>query len=195
MRGAAQTINFSAGFSSSAYTENWRIWIDYNKDGDFLDAGELIVSGTTTTAATFSGSFTVPSTASTGATRMRVSMSDAVQTSCQAFTYGEVEDYTINITVAFAGISQGIAQQATSQIEDTELSLNLFPNPATDVLKFNVNADITSIKMYALNGAEVTEISINVEEKMIDISKMNRGMFLVRVETSKGSISKRFIKE
>ena len=194
VRGAAQTINFSAGYASTAYAENWRVWIDYNRDGDFLDAGELVVSTSSSSAATLAASFTVPASASTGATRMRVSMSDAAQTSCQAFSYGEVEDYTINITIAFAGIAQDVTQQA-NQVDDAELALNLFPNPATDVLKFNVNADVTSIKLYALNGAEVKEISINAEEKVIDISKMNKGMFLVRLETSKGNISKRFIKE
>ncbi len=193
VRGAAQTINFSAGFSGTAYTEFWRIYIDYNKDGDFLDAGELVVSTSSSSAATLAASFTVPATASTGATRMRVAMSDAATTSCQAFTYGEVEDYTINITVAFAGIAQN--PDVTSNEDNAELALSLSPNPATDALKFNVNAEIISIKLYALNGAEVKEISINADEKMIDISKMSKGMFLVRMETSKGNISKRFIKE
>jgi hypothetical protein len=27
----SNTILFSAGFSGSAYTEYWKIWIDYNK--------------------------------------------------------------------------------------------------------------------------------------------------------------------
>ena len=45
-----------------------------------------------------SGSFTVPSGATNGTTRMRVSMKyNAVPTSCETFTYGEVEDYTVNI--------------------------------------------------------------------------------------------------
>ena len=33
--GSSQTINFSAGFASTAYTEYWKIYIDYNQDGDF----------------------------------------------------------------------------------------------------------------------------------------------------------------
>ena len=33
------TIYVSAGFSSSSYTEFWHIWIDYNRNGDFNDAG------------------------------------------------------------------------------------------------------------------------------------------------------------
>jgi hypothetical protein len=45
-----------------------------------------------------SGSFTVPSSATTGSTRMRVSMSaGGVPSACETFSYGEVEDYSIEI--------------------------------------------------------------------------------------------------
>jgi hypothetical protein len=39
--------------------------------------------------------FTVPTSALAGTTRMRVSMKyNAAQTACETFAYGEVEDYT-----------------------------------------------------------------------------------------------------
>jgi hypothetical protein len=50
------------------------VWIDYNKDGDFNDAGELVWSKAPSQTTPVSGSFTVANTAITGATRMRVSM-------------------------------------------------------------------------------------------------------------------------
>jgi hypothetical protein len=44
------------------------------------------------------GSFTPPTSALTGATRMRVSMRyGSYPTYCGSFSYGEVEDYTANI--------------------------------------------------------------------------------------------------
>ncbi|HLP46613.1 MAG TPA: GEVED domain-containing protein, partial [Candidatus Kapabacteria bacterium] len=65
-------------------------------DGDFADTGEQVYSGSGKTAKT--GSFTVPTTASTGNTRIRVSMKySSAPTYCVTFTYGEVEDYTANI--------------------------------------------------------------------------------------------------
>ncbi len=95
-RGNSASVTLNPGFSSSSYTEYWKIWIDYNQDGDFTDSGEEVFSGVGSSAV--SGSFTVSSGATTGATRMRVSMKwDAAQTSCETFSYGEVEDYTVNI--------------------------------------------------------------------------------------------------
>lgn len=95
-RGASVSCSVTPAFSGSSYTEYFRIWIDYNKDGDFADSGEQVFSKSG--KAKVSGTFTVPSTAKTGATRMRVSMKySAYPTYCETFNYGEVEDYTVNI--------------------------------------------------------------------------------------------------
>ena len=42
--GSAQTISFSAGFVGTAYSEYVKVYIDYNQNGVFTDAGELVVS-------------------------------------------------------------------------------------------------------------------------------------------------------
>jgi len=89
------TVSLTPGFSGGSYTESWKVWIDYNLDGDFEDSGEAVFSKSG--SSTVSGSFTVPGSAS-GATRMRVSMSyGSAPPYCGTFTYGEVEDYTVDI--------------------------------------------------------------------------------------------------
>jgi hypothetical protein len=90
------------GYTATAYTEFWRVWIDFNADLDFDDAGELVYTsaGSTTTV---NGTIAIPSTATIGSTRMRVSMKyNAVATQCESFQYGEVEDYTVNIIAGTA---------------------------------------------------------------------------------------------
>ena len=89
-------VLLTPGFASAAYPEAWKIWIDYNKDGDFSDPGEQVFSGSG--SSTISGSFLVPATAS-GSTRIRISMQyKNPPQSCGTVTYGEVEDYTVNFT-------------------------------------------------------------------------------------------------
>ena len=94
--GGTYSVSLTPGFSSSTYTEYWKIWIDTNIDGDFEDAGEEVFSGVG--SSTVTGSLTVPSSA-LGLTRMRVSMKwNAEPTPCETFSYGEVEDYTVQIS-------------------------------------------------------------------------------------------------
>ena len=71
------------------------VWIDWNKNESFDDAGEFF---TTTSAggATFTANITVPADAATGATRMRVRLQyGGTLASCGTTSYGEVEDYTV----------------------------------------------------------------------------------------------------
>ncbi len=93
--GQSVVLRLTPGFSGKAYNEYWRVWIDYNRDGDFNDAGELVYSGRGTGA--ISGSFKVPGSAS-GVARMRVSMQykSYPSSSCGTVKYGEVEDYTVS---------------------------------------------------------------------------------------------------
>jgi len=98
-QGNSVNVSLTPGFSGSSYTEYWRIWIDYNGDHDFEDSGEQVFSGSGSSVVT--GSFTVPTSTITGNTRMRVSMSYSTYPPyCGTFTYGEVEDYTVNLTAA-----------------------------------------------------------------------------------------------
>lgn len=92
--GSSVSVTLTPGFASGSYTEYWKIWIDYNKDGDFDDSGEEVFSSSG--SSTVTGSFTVSSSA-TGSTRMRVIMRyGSAPSSCGTFTYGEVEDYTVS---------------------------------------------------------------------------------------------------
>jgi PKD repeat protein len=94
--GSNVNVSLTPVFPSTVYTEYWKIWIDYNIDGDFEDTGEEVFSDVSNTTVT--GNFTVPAGAS-GETRMRVTMKwNGEPTPCETFSYGEVEDYTVNIT-------------------------------------------------------------------------------------------------
>ncbi|GGW56762.1 putative secreted protein (Por secretion system target) [Winogradskyella epiphytica] len=102
-QGQTYTITVTPTWTGTTYNEGYSVWIDYNHDGDFSDVGEQVLSQSATQTSPVSGSFTVPSGTYSGNTRMRVSMSyNAVPTACQSFTYGEVEDYTVNLITGTA---------------------------------------------------------------------------------------------
>jgi hypothetical protein len=84
------------GTLNNGGTEVVAIWIDYNQNGTF-DASEKLGEQS---LLSFSIGFTVPITALNGSTRMRVRNVYATTSidPCISYTYGEVEDYNVNIT-------------------------------------------------------------------------------------------------
>ena len=145
---AAATITITPTWTGTVYNEAYAVWIDYNKDGDFNDAGEQVFSQAPTQATPVSGTFTVPNSATEGATRMRVSMKyNATQTACESFQYGEVEDYTVNIT---GGVADTTAPVITL-VGSATVNLNLGASytdagaTATDNIDGNLTANIVTV--------------------------------------------------
>jgi PKD repeat protein len=96
IQGETVNVSLTPGFPVSAYTEWWKIWIDYNGNCE-LEEDEEVFSGNG--FSTVTGSFPVREDTIIGDTRMRVSMKySSYPMPCETFTYGEVEDYTVQIS-------------------------------------------------------------------------------------------------
>lgn len=80
------------------------VWIDWNQDGDFDDAGEKVFESELGEGP-YLGNITIPATATVGNTRMRVRVTDFLgvifgdeaDAPCGINEFGQVEDYTINV--------------------------------------------------------------------------------------------------
>ncbi len=132
-KSSAYTITVTPTWTGSVYSEAYAVWIDYNIDGDFADAGELVWSKAASTTTPVSGTFTIPSTATTGSTRMRVSMKyNAIPTSCETLNYGEVEDYTVSIQASGPDLQAPSAPTNLAASGITQTSANLSWTASTD---------------------------------------------------------------
>ncbi len=142
--GATYNITLTPGFASTTYTEVWRVWIDYNGDYDFDDAGEEVASGSSSSAVTTS--FTVPASVPASTTRMRVSMKwNGTPTPCETFTYGEVEDYTVNIggtPPPTCDVPTGLAESAITENSAT-LSWSAVANAVDYTVELRVQGSAT----------------------------------------------------
>jgi len=82
-----------------------KIWVDWNNDLDFNDAGEEIYTGESTSlnSSTINGTFVVPVNTPIGQYRLRIGATSTFYgptTSCYTGANGTFEDYTINVTQA-----------------------------------------------------------------------------------------------
>jgi len=104
---------FTVGDNSTGLNEAVGIYIDYNNDGDFLDAGELIFTDNFIyRGGPFSFDYTTPSAPLVTGTilRMRVIANQSISNACQNITTGQVEDYG----VVFPGVASSLPVTLTS---------------------------------------------------------------------------------
>lgn len=96
------TYSFEISRNTNVNGINRKIWIDFNRDGDFADANELVASETGSMSKVFSGSFQVPGVNDVvlGEARMRVgaSLVNTALSACGPAQVGEYEDYTVILT-------------------------------------------------------------------------------------------------
>jgi trimeric autotransporter adhesin len=208
-KGTNYSVIINPGWSGVARNEAYRVWIDWNGDGDFVDAGEQVFNQKKTTASQVSGSFTVPSTAVAGATRMRVSMKfNASPNPCEIYANGEVEDYSVNIVtsggqdVAFdifdelAGIT--VEEKSESNIEtatekNSAIQFIIYPNP--------VNGNELNITLSNIEAAEIRIYNnlgqIVIQQKysdVVDVTELMLGAYIIELINEEHSLKKRFFR-
>jgi chitodextrinase len=209
--GGSANITLTPGFSGTSYAEQWRIWIDFNKDGDFTDAGELVFDSNSPQVTPVNGSINIPGSAS-GTTRMRIAMKwNAAATSCEAFPYGEVEDYTVAIggsaalssTIGnptevkrpgFENLSRPNAIPNNSGINNVA-DLTIFPNPVTNQLRVNLPQGVQAMRIVGVNGAIVKDFTTFEKSNFIDVTTLKNGVYFLQVQTAEQVFTKRFVKQ
>ena len=93
------SITATAYYGSNGYFPLfYSVWIDYNHNNNFNDSGELVWQSTVADLSA-TGTFTIPVSALSGNTRVRIrSGYNASPTDpCITYSYGESEDYLIDI--------------------------------------------------------------------------------------------------
>ena len=182
-KNSTYTITVSPAYASTAYTEYFRAWIDYDQNGLFNDTTEVVFDAGATTTSSVSGNFTVPSSATNGPTRMRVSMKyksssdNAIPSPCLVFSYGEVEDYCVNIGV-FSGVQENM----------NIAMLNVYPNPAYATLNFDLynysefQNGINNINVFNSFGEKVISHQLYSNNTMLDISELPNGIYSWQIQ-------------
>jgi phosphodiesterase/alkaline phosphatase D-like protein len=95
IKSAGTTFNYNG--TKSATGARLNIYVDWNKDLDFDDAGETVAT-IATGATAYSGTITIPAGTANGTYRMRLRASSATTvTPCGLLTNGETEDYSISV--------------------------------------------------------------------------------------------------
>ncbi len=185
-KGSAYTITITPQWTGTKYKEGYAVFIDYNGDGDFSDAGETVFTKAPSTTSPVSKSIIIPTTAMSGATRMRVSMKyNGIPTACETFSYGQVEDYTININ--------GAARFA-DEVSNNELAdVTIYPNPVVGNELYIMSEPNSTFRIINLLGQEISKG--NIENGAVNVDRLPTGSYLITIENDGKSVTKKFIRK
>jgi PKD repeat protein len=177
--------------TNSAYIDDEiAAWIDFNNNNSFNDPGERVAYVLVAANLSNTYNFAVPTTATVGNVRMRVRISYSVDGAidpCGQSTFGEVEDYTINITA-----SSGLSENPLDAI-------SVYPNPTENELFVdmkNMDIDVTRIEILDLSGKVLHVVPANQGSIMkMNTSNLAQGMYQIRIHSDDYSVTKRFVKK
>ena len=182
-KGESNTITITPKWTGTVYDEGYGVWIDYNQDGDFSDAGETVWTKAKSKTTPVSGSFTVPTSALSGATRMRVVLKyNATPTACEAsIQYGEVEDYTVVIGNSQADTTAPTAPTSLTASSVTQTTLTLNWSASTD------NVAVTEYDVY--QGATIIGSTANTTANITGLTAATTYTFSVKAKDAADNVS------
>jgi hypothetical protein len=195
-RGMTIEATLTPKFRKDTLNQMWRVWIDYNNDGDFQGDGELVMSGSG--KGVVQGTITIPGDAVFGNTRMRIMMQrDETPEPCENIAFGEVEDYGINIKPIMVGIeSQGFVLPPKPE-------LIAYPNPTTGMVTLNINPgneNLLHMDLVNSSGQVLNQEVFNnqgvVFTRSLDLSDLPNGIYYLVLKTRQGMVGQaRIIKK
>jgi len=173
LQGSSNTVTLTPGYSGGSQFEYWKIWIDFNADGDFLDAGENVFTASKKKSVV-TGTISIPASAN-GQTRMRISMKyGSAPSSCEVFARGEVEDYTINFT------------GGTKSMEvNTEFEVLVYTNPSNSTFNLTLRSnskELAIIQIFDFSGKLIETNNSITPDEIITIGRdLKPGMYVAAV--------------
>lgn len=195
LRGNTVTLTFeqSIGWSEIA------LYVDYNGDKDFSDEGEIVASSKidpATKAPTNTFTFTIPTNATLGETRIRVKndyLRKGINPESGIADWSELDFTSINWNPCtmdatevhhMADFSLTISDPFSNTPAISVAKYIVFPNPVGTVLSINLNVGTYELALKDLTGrsvrSEIISLSSNKSHSM-NVADINAGIYLLSV--------------
>ncbi len=178
------------------------IYIDFNRNGNFGDAGEQVLAPLSTTGSgIFNFNIAIPNNVTPGPTKLRLILRQGTGSlaPCGGNVRGEVEDYVVNLTTALTGQGgDGLSAEKAEleseiEVEDrnaTHVLENVLvsPNPGNGLYYVQLGElhDIAYKVVNALSGVIVTGNISETSGFDLDLSQQPSGIYYLLIGNEMG---------
>ncbi len=201
-KGCTVPITLTPGFTGSSAKEYWKVWIDWNYDGDWSDSGEMVAKENWNGTSSRTIDIEVPNSALTGyPLRMRIIMRRNGYASSPVVAgsndKGEVEDYTVTVLPGAPRIigQNDLAESINISGLDPISMVSIYPNPISVgqreiKLQYTlVHRGEVAVSLYSMDGRILHEESVSGEEGVNDntlqLPALPAGMYTISVSFEK----------
>ena len=190
------SIGVSSSIGTSYNTNQVLVWIDYDQN-EVFDANELVFTSDIGAVNAYTGNIAIPAGTPLGTTRMRIRLHDTHDgssyvnnfnnTPCGLASYGEVEDYTLNI-VAFSSVE-----------EITAASWLVFPNPSNGdfTIQYGGTDGRVAMEVFDMTGRVVynnVKGMTRGEQHLLPLAgRLATGTYVLRLTSTEGTHEQRVI--
>ncbi len=155
IKGNTYTLTVGSITTGTSYSNAFGVYIDYNRNGVFTDAGEAVYISSATVSGphTETTTVTIPASASTGVTRMRVISNEGLVTGpAMAVYYGEFEEYTLNLqpNITYNWTNGVTSVGTTNPLTVTPASNTTYSFTATDGNGCTINSTAVTVTVNPL---------------------------------------------
>ncbi|BAP31384.1 uncharacterized protein CHSO_2347 [Chryseobacterium sp. StRB126] len=187
---------------SSTFPSDVMVYIDFNGNSSFDDAGERFYIGrleaaNPANALTIDSSIMIPANVSSGSKRMRVlkntnvaaysdpNAQNSISSACDSgLRAGQAEDYTINI--------QPEILAATEVSKDKSIEVKIYPNPTSGNITIRIKEGLEKYEIYNISGRKLLEGNSDT----INMNSFIPGTYLIKIQTKdKRIITEKVIKK
>ena len=169
-----QVLSVAITFNTFGFDYNTKIWVNWNNNASFEDAGENVASGlsSSTSPNTLTLTFTVPIATPLGNYTMRIGGTDASPGingtgpglgSCYTGTWGTFEDYTINVVVAPPILTiSPITDTQCSSSNSTLVTITSNPADFNNQFSWSPNSGSSTVTGDPINGYIINSATTQV---------------------------------
>lgn len=191
-------IAITPGFSGSETKEYYRVYVDFNQDGDFEDDFELAFDPGFSLEGTAMGNIQTPSEITPGITRLRVMMkfttpNDSPPTACKGFDFGQVEDYCVELSFDSSITSIPVVAQSRQ--------LHTYPQPAGDWVRLVFPDELAkmthTLRVLDMTGRTIavySALQLGQEPLLLDTSLWPVGMYTLQASCAEQQVFGKLIK-
>jgi len=106
-------------------------------------------------------------------------------------TFADPGNWGLNIALAIFPVVNMVAG-----IEENEISVSVYPNPASDVLNIKLNENASSVSILGMDGKVISTETVNSNTVSVNVSNLVSGVYFYQVVTENGTaIRNTFVKK